>query len=249
LRFRRWLVRDRPWAGRLLALARHTVWIEGCRFSLRHPNVTDTVRWRAMLGRYERSERELLRLYLDPALPVVELGGGLGVVSCVTNRRLAQPTRHVVVEANPSLIPELERHRAWNDARFSIVHAAIGYSGSGSTVLRVTDDFLAARVDGSTGEVQVVPEQTFAGIVAAAGFDTCTIVCDIEGAETALVEHEGDALRRHAAMVIMETHPDITPDAVRAQMVDRLAQLGLAEVAAVRKVRVFKRRAGLPTTG
>ena len=41
-------------------------------------------------------------------LPVVELGGSIGVVACVTNRLLKDRKAHLVVEANPLAIPHLE---------------------------------------------------------------------------------------------------------------------------------------------
>ena len=41
-----------------------------------------------LLGTYEQAERSAIAKYLDPALPVIELGGCAGVVACITIRRL-----------------------------------------------------------------------------------------------------------------------------------------------------------------
>lgn len=49
---------------------------------------------------YELPGRVLAKRYLSPMATVLELGGCIGVVSCVINRVLQQPRRHVVVEGN-----------------------------------------------------------------------------------------------------------------------------------------------------
>ena len=235
---RRWLVRDRAWLGRFLAVSGNTVRIEGCRFSFAHPDVTDELRCRALLGRYERSEREVLARHLDGTRPVIELGGGLGVIACLTNRRLRDPAAHVVVEANPSLIPLIERHRFDNGCRFALVNAAIDYAGTSHVNLRVETDFISARVDDSGG----IPVQTITlgRLLDHFPFAACTLICDIEGLETALVEHESALLARRVATLIVETHPEFRTDGERAAMATRLTTAGFVEVDAVRKVRVYR---------
>jgi FkbM family methyltransferase len=236
-RIQRWLVKDRAWLGRLLALSGNNVRIEGCRFSFAHPQVTDELRCRALLGRYERSERELLGRHLDPELPVVELGGGLGVIACLTNRRLVQPAAHVVVEANPNLIPLIETQRARNDCRFTVINGAIDYSGNSHVTLRVDREFISARVE-SSGETSV-PTITLAQVLDRTSFTPCTLICDIEGAETELVAHESGQLARRIKTFIVETHPKLRSDEERAAMSRRLAEAGFVEIDAVRKVRVY----------
>jgi predicted O-methyltransferase YrrM len=48
---------------------------------------------------------------LRPEERVLELGGCLGVVSCSINTLLRDPSRHVVVEANPKLLAYLYENR------------------------------------------------------------------------------------------------------------------------------------------
>jgi hypothetical protein len=233
-------VRDRAWLGRLLIVTGNRVWIENSRFDFGHPLITNGLRCRALLGRYERSERELLRRYLHPNYPVVELGGGLGVIACLTNRVLSRPENHIVVEANSALIPVVERHRAWNGCDFTVVNAAVDYSGRPHATLHVEDSFISGRL--GSGEGIRVPALTLSQLLEEYPFPACTLVCDIEGAETALVRFEGHVLASHVVSFIVETHPKFTPAAEIRVMVDALESLGFSQVAAVRKVRVFENR-------
>jgi len=74
---------------------------------------------------YEKQERRYLKQYLNPEATVLELGACLGVVSCVTNKLLTHPERHVVVEANPNLIQFIERNREHNGSGFQIEHCMV----------------------------------------------------------------------------------------------------------------------------
>ncbi len=65
-------------------------------------------------GQYESPERRACRRYIRADLPVVEFGACLGVVACSVNRRLKDPRNHVVVEANPHLLPILAENRDRN---------------------------------------------------------------------------------------------------------------------------------------
>ncbi len=92
--------------------ARAVLALDGCEFDVSSPVITRRVKSSLLFHRYERGERQALRRHLDPAKPVVELGGGIGVVACVINRRLSNPHRHVVVEANARLIEIIRANAA-----------------------------------------------------------------------------------------------------------------------------------------
>ncbi len=79
--------------------------------------------WR---DQYEIDERRLIKQFVRPEDSVIELGACLGVVSCVTNRLLQNPSRHLVVEANPYLISWLAQNRSLNGSEFIIEHCAVG---------------------------------------------------------------------------------------------------------------------------
>ena len=88
-------------------------------------------------NQYERSEIRLVENFLDRELPIVELGGSIGVVSCIINKLLRYPKKHIVVEANSFLISLLRSNKSHNKCQFKIVNGAIGY-GSRFLTLHVS---------------------------------------------------------------------------------------------------------------
>jgi hypothetical protein len=169
---RRWRTRD-PLLPGLLAGKRAT--LDRCTFDLSSTSLC--IRSRFATGRYEAPERKLARELLDPALPVIELGGCIGVLGCIVNRMLREPRRHVVVEANGALLDAIERHRALNGAEFVVEHAAIGYG--------------AREV-----ELHIHPRLVTASSAHKHGFARYQLLCDIEGAEQQLIETEAARPRR-----------------------------------------------------
>lgn len=236
-----WWGRDHPALGSLLRRAGGTMRIDGCWFSTQHPQMTDGLRSRMLLGRYERPERALLRALLDPGAPVVELGGGLGVIACITNRRLTHPSNHIVVEPNVTLMPVLEKHRRWNKCSFEIVHAAISYSGADAVHLDVHRDFISARVGVDKGQEPSVPVVTLASLLTRNPVHNATLICDIEGIEVPLVEHECDVLRSAFTMLFIEIHPWTRQD--YPAMFARLASSGFRMIAVRGKVHAFRQGA------
>lgn len=232
----RWLRRDRAWIGRLASRLR-TVRIEGRVFRIDSPLISDRLKSRLLYRRYERTERALLRLHLPTSLPVIELGGGIGVVACIVNARLRDPTRHVVVEPNIRVLPLLATNRGANDARFTIVHGAIAY---GSPRVGVThgEDLLGTTTGGTASET--APALTVEALADAHRFATFTLICDIEGAEIDLVQHELVTLQRRAAVIVVEEHPEIHPPPSRKAMIERLLAAGFTEVQRIRKVCVYR---------
>src|SRR4051812_39365118 len=101
--FHIWCERDHWWVGSLVVLTGNAVRVDSCTFLVSHPAIRTASKSLFLLGGYERAERDLLKAYLDRSLAVIELGGSVGVVACVTNKLLRDPLKHVVVEANPDL--------------------------------------------------------------------------------------------------------------------------------------------------
>src|SRR5712671_5551015 len=99
---------------------------DDCTFVIPKDLTTRTFRACFWHGSYEKEERELITRWVRPADRVLELGACLGIVSCVTNKLLADKSRHVVVEANPFCIPTLRHNKELNQSGFRIEHCAVG---------------------------------------------------------------------------------------------------------------------------
>jgi FkbM family methyltransferase len=235
---RRWLVRDRAWVGRLAARL-GAVRIEGCWVRIDSSLINDGLKSRLFYRRYERTERQLLRRHLDPSLPVVELGGGMGVVACVVNSRLSKRDQHVVVEANPAMLPLIRRNRAANGAAFELIHGAIAY-GRSHVALNTTSDLLGSRTGEASGGD--VPTLQLSSIIHEKGFLKCTLICDIEGTEIDLVAHELPALQARVLTIVLEEHPEYCPASARAGMFEKLMESGFDRVDSLRKVHVLRNR-------
>jgi FkbM family methyltransferase len=242
LRFRLYNVwtRDHPWQGRVVELLGNRWRVDGITVRLDNPAIATRHKSLLLNGAYELPERRLLAKHLPCDIPLVELGGCIGVLSCLANRRLADPDRHLVVEANPNLIPTLERNRDANACRFRVVHAAIAYSTEG-TVTFDTGAFTSGFV-GEGGSL-TVPARTLESLAVEAGFDRFDLICDIEGAERELIHTEGDFLKERVRWLLLEMHPTLLGNEAVTSLNTRLQELGFTLVDSDRTVYCYRNSA------
>lgn len=153
----------------------------------------------------------------------------MGVVACVTNKLLKDPTAHLVVEANPLAIPHLELNRKLNRCQFEIVNRAIAY-GAGSVTFRPSSSMCGNSIteDGDLPPVTVQTAQ-LGDLVRTRGFGRFNLVCDIEGLEYDLVCRETDVLK-NADTIIMETHARYIGEDKFHLMMTKLEEIGFRVV-------------------
>jgi FkbM family methyltransferase len=104
----------------------------GCTFEIPSTLTTMGFRARFFFHSYEEHDVELVDKYIRPEDSVLELGACIGFLACVTNRKLASRRRHVVVEANPNLIPWIERNKQRNRCSFTIKNCLVSDSSDGT---------------------------------------------------------------------------------------------------------------------
>jgi len=192
--------------------ARQYVHADGCRFdsTLLPPAVVREI----LRGKYEINERRALS-WIDPSLPLVECGAGLGIVACLANRRLKNPTHHVLVEANPALLPVLARHRALNGCQFEVLNCAVGY-GRATTEFFVCRNPLASSRERPSPRRIEVPTVTLNELLKP--YESATVICDIEGSEVELVAQETLAWAKIRTLVL-EVHEElVAAEAIRAAL-------------------------------
>ena len=78
---------------------------------------------------FEKEEQMLVRKYIPPDATVLEMGARYGTVSCVLSEVLDDPTRHVAVEPDPSVIESLKKNRENNGGKFHIYEGVVSSNG------------------------------------------------------------------------------------------------------------------------
>ena len=212
----RWLM------TRVVALRGNIVEIDGCKFAVGASVINRKNRF--LFNHYEPTEREMIRKYIDPKLPVIELGSAVGVISCIANRLLEHPEQHVAIEANPQLIPVLRENRELNGCRFAILHRAIAYDAA-EAVFYVNENFTESSTCATTDRPVRVAATTLAAVADEYGFERFTLLCDIEGAEKYLIAREAQVLSERVETLFIEIH-DVLRKTVRNDLANRLQQLG-----------------------
>jgi FkbM family methyltransferase len=233
---RRYSVKKRQWqldswlAGKYVELvSRNIVKFGDLQFSLANPTIRTREKSSLFFGHYEEGELSLLPERMPRNLPVVEFGASIGVVSCVTNRLLQRPQDHVVVEANPNLIPTLERNRDLNGCKFTIISAALAY-GEPRIGFSVSPYFLCGSIGGNVDQL-TVPTITLQRILQEHGFERITLIVDVEGAEAQLLANEIDLIAQRVDTLLIEFHPTRLGKQGVEDLIDRITGRGFKKIA------------------
>ncbi len=189
--------------GALFDLSGGRFYTSGCVFEIPKDQTSRDYRACFFDGSYEAEERELVRKFVRPEDSVLELGACLGVVSCVTNKLLADKTRHVVVEGNPLCIPTLERSRDLNDSGFRIENCAVSTRQDAAFYLHPRY-IVGGTTQRESSRPVKVPVCSLAEINAKYGPFT-TLIMDIEGSELEVLSAASNELR-HCRLIIVELH-------------------------------------------
>ncbi len=217
----------------------HVVTIDGCMFNINSPAISLDAKTYFLFGQYEKPEREALKRFLDPGMPVIEFGAAIGVVSCLTNKKLDQPRNHVVVEANPDLLPILEQNRNHNKCSFTILHRAVAYAGDKVVFFR-HENYLGGSVQTGLGEPVDVPAIRLQDVLEEFNFERCSLICDIEGGESDLIKYEAEIISRKVVTLIVEFHEWVLGLDEVNKLLSRIEQLGFTVVFQQKETYVFQ---------
>jgi FkbM family methyltransferase len=213
-----------------------------------------TARYKVLRGRYELQEIMAIKKYLGSEFDVVELGGSIGVISAfissILNRGIFMPhpvsVKHIVVEANPSILEVLRRNLIGAGGVTHILNSAISYDPDGEVV-----DFWYTEADNLLGSVQnpdpravfySAPAMTLSDLLKVEGVSTYSLVCDIEGGELDIFLKDTEALRS-CQLAIVELHPSAfhRSGASVESILEGARRAGLSKVDQFGDVYVFKR--------
>jgi len=156
---------------------------------------------------YEGGERKALQKILRPGDRLLELGGGLGLLSALA-AKIEGIGSVTVVEANPDLIPVIRETHRLNGATSVEVRNAVVTAEDGPPVpFFLRSDFWASSMEPASrpfSSVVELPRAPLAALVAEVR--PTVIVCDIEGGESGLFDHVDLGTVR---ALIVEFHPKV----------------------------------------
>lgn len=158
--------------------------------SLPKGSVTPDTAATVFFGFYEASELRAIRHLMPRDLPMVELGGGIGVISSHVVQRLSHgPYR--VVEANSRIIDVLVENLARNNTNsipIEVTHGALDYSGQDAVKLNISYNHLNTQIDNQSDlddEIDSAPTFTLGSLVI--DWEAFSLIADIEGAEAEFI--------------------------------------------------------------
>lgn len=188
--------------------------------SLLSPRIVDSF----YRGGYESPEVDLLRATLAPDDRVLEIGGGVGFVGITAARMTRRPDQVLIVEANPQLIPLIERNFSLNGIHPMLRNVVLGQNGVREVTLYLHRDFWASSLTKFPGARETtVPQQDIRDVLAE--FRPTYMVVDIEGGEIDLFK----GLRLDGVeKLCLEIHPAQTGQAAVDELFASLARQGFA---------------------
>lgn len=190
-------------AGLLFTITNRYYKTDGCRFKIPYKIIHLAFRSRFFFDVYEIEERTLIKEFVRAQDRVLELGGCIGVVSCVTNKLLsAKKSGHVVVEANPQLIDPLCYNRGLNNCNFLVEFGAIATGPE--AIFHIDKQVVRGSVKRETKEAIKIPAFSIQDLEQKHGFFD-VLIMDIQGAEYDVIKNFQEALK-HFRLIIMETH-------------------------------------------
>jgi FkbM family methyltransferase len=227
---RRW-PRSAWYAGRL----GQTVSSKGCR-------ITAISRWQAgllRLGSYEAAEQVAVERFLDRDRPLIELGVGIGLIACLANRRLRNRSQHLCVDGNPDALSIASLNGSQNGCGFATLHAALAYDTT-TVTFGADEEVLDGGINSGHRPI-TAPTVTLAQLFGRTGFPECSLICDIEGADAAMIDREGDLIQERVRLIILESHPRHYGADTAARLSADLEKRGFTRQWRQRDVSVFKR--------
>jgi FkbM family methyltransferase len=194
-------------------------------------------------GDYETPERELISEHLRPDIPVIELGGSLGVVGAFAAKRLAPGTRMISIEANPNIIGYCRKNLSSNSAGSAeVLHRVVAY-GTEKAPFYISDNIHISRTEPFAGSRRVdVETTTIAELLERVGSKQFQLIMDIEGAEVDVIREESSIFKK-CVLAIIEFHPSnySEPDNTTTEMISILKEQGLELIGVLETTHAFKR--------
>jgi FkbM family methyltransferase len=169
---------------------RKTVTVSGVKLQIDSSVMSRQMRAIIRSGQYEKHEARQIPRIVEDGDRVVELGAGVGFIGSLV-AKTGKASSINIYEANPKLIPVIQRTKELNNASFN-VHNAVVLSAEVSShevPFYVRPDFWASSLSPDPygySEIVNVPVISFADMIAK--HDPTMLIVDIEGGELDLFD-------------------------------------------------------------
>jgi len=201
------------------------VTIDGIRLRL-HDSLSIRNAWRIVSGMHTRSERRLVLGVLRPDDVVMELGGGIGMLSTACALKIGSD-RVFSFEANPQLEPLIQDNYALNGVKSEMTMCLLGPE-PGVSSFHISANFSDSSVfRDSPSDYEATVEVPIRSLNDEIGRISPTfLIVDIEGAEIELMPYADlSGVRK----MVVEYHPSVNGAAKANALRRRLRRQGFVE--------------------
>lgn len=179
----------------------------GCVYSTDFKEIPPQTKASLFYGLYEKAEASFVREYLSGKYPAIELGGSLGIISCVIGKKL-DGKKFIVVEANKLLLSIIKENLRLNDIQnVEVEWGAIGdlvklyfHAGNNNTTGTISDKYTMGS--------ELVSGITIEYLLKKYGLSDFSLISDIEGSENFFLFKEIISLNT-CREIIIELHETI----------------------------------------
>ena len=193
--------------------------VGGVTLLLDVPMMTPEIRTNVLKGFYEKHEQTILDATLSDRDVVLDIGGGIGFIATFCAQRCQ--VVHTV-EANPELIPVIERTLRANGASATVHHGILA-ADSGTASFTIAPQYWASSANAGTGRTVEVPRLDARALEREVR--PTYIVMDIEGGEIdAIPALELGTVEK----LCIELHANVVGEPAIEALVADLAQRGFA---------------------
>jgi FkbM family methyltransferase len=203
------------------ALEMDAITIHGVKVAVDKTRVSPTIMKALRAGQYEGPEAHQLPAIVEPGERIVELGGGLGFISSKA-AATGRAESIAVYEANPALIPLIERTHALNGVKAEVVNAVVTPTPGPATLpFYLRRDFWASSLSPEPyGYDEVVEVPTVSVAEMLRRWRPTMLIVDIEGGEEALFH---DAPLTGVRKIYLELHQEVLGRAGMKRVFDALS--------------------------
>lgn len=115
-----------------------------------------------------------------------------------------------------------------SEINFTMSHSQQKQAAHGvdEVTFNIGANVLSSSVQIESDRSLIVPAITLEAILDKHQFQTCTLVCDIEGGEIDLIKYESSIIKKMVSTIFVEVHPDFTGQTAVDEMVAELVSLG-----------------------